>query len=601
MMQHDPLWRRHSMSGISTLKRRGLITVLVSLAACGAGTIAQSPPTTAPVTTGLRAQLLAHLAEGQTEEALRLVQESLRAQPGDAAVRAEYIHLHLALAELWLAERRFADSLAALEAVLTLDAQHAEAARLRNWVLEARERAGAQLPEIDRLLDLELFEAALDLMNEMQALRPDLSTALSERRQRARLGAADDHYLARNFAEAFALYESLLAEKTTHDRRIASRWLVCLALALGDQGPEVLSDPNAAGRLLARTIEVLELTDEIILGQIIGAQLAERAGDLVPAGRTYAAALGVDWQLPAVDQRREAVAALRQQAITRARQLYDTIATQRRDGFWAVALPEVWKDRAARGFVVRARNDLVAERVARAAERHYEGISAWLGRPAEMVWNPPCTIHVHASQEELHAATQTRGITFAVSHTRVQGERVLTRELHVFQGDPWLLSSTLPHELTHLVLAEALGQRIPPLAIDEGLALQAEPPARRLLYRLRLGTSAPSVRHLLAAETLPREVERFYADSAALTAWLLDVLGAQAPDTPSVAAELARRFAERPGDRWWAAVGLATVAEAELAWRDWYAGRREPYRMPLMIMSEPASELRTPAGRKQTP
>ena len=89
---------------------------------------------------------------------------------------------------------------------------------------------------------------------------------------------------------------------------------------------------------------------------------------------------------------------------------------------------------------------------------------------------PRLEVRVHATREDMQHATGTRGITHAVSHTRLQGSRVVLRKLEVFQGDPWLLSATLPHELTHALLADAHRRSVPPLAIDEGLALQTEPP-----------------------------------------------------------------------------------------------------------------------------
>jgi len=572
-----------------------VLLVLGLLAAVTRGQTSQATGNAA-----LRQELSDLLRAGKTEDAVRRAQDALHASPRDAGVRAEYVQLHLALAESWLAQRRYEACTAALDAVVAVEPEQPRAAALLREIRAARARAGQQTGEIDRLLSLELFESALDQIHAAQALRPELADGLRDRARAAWLGAADDHYLARNFSEAFALYENLLAIDADASPRVHSRWAASLALALAEGDFGVAADPNVPGRLLARAIDVLRKTGEPILGEIIGGMLAEQAGQFAEAGRTYAEALGVRWELPPADQRREAVRRLREQAIVRARAIYADLPTQRRDGFWAVALPDVWKHRQTAHFDVYAPNDLIAERLADAAEYHFAGVSRWLGIKTADTWDPRCEIRVHATRDALQRATATSGITSAVSATRLQGERVLARKLEVFQADPWLLSSTLPHELTHLLIADALRQSGLPLAIDEGLALQAEPPARRLMYRRLLAAQPPAPDALLAVTQVPADAESFYAEAGALTNWLLDRVGAARPAKAESgpAAELLSAFRGGVQPEWWRAFALDSTDTLRSAWAEWYAVRRTPARMPLMILVEPAAEHRKqPASR----
>lgn len=563
-----------------------VVLALLAAAAHAQGT----RPAGSPV---LQEELTKLIAAGRPEEAVRRAQQALCERPGDVGVRTEYVDLHLALARLWLAQRRFADCLTALDAIRAVAPQHPQASRMFDELRAARERAGAQITEIDRLLRLELFEPALDRIKDTKVLRPDLVEALQDRERAAWRGAADDHYLARNFNEAFALYESLLASDPNASEPVHSRWAVSLALALAGGDFSAASDANTTGRLLARAIDVLGKTREPILGKIIGGLLAERAGQLVDAGRTYCEALGVAWELPPADRRRAAIRRLREQVTVRAEELYRDTPVERRDGFWAIALPDVWKQRQTPHFDVYARNDLVAEHAAEAAEYHFAGIGKWLGT-AVPEWEPRCEIRVHATREELHRATGTTGITFAVSHTQLQGDRVLSRKLDVFQADPWLLSSTLPHELAHLLVAETRRQAAPPLAVDEGVALQAEPPARWLMYRLRLGVEPPDPAALLAAAQLPADVESFYAESATLVNWMLDQLGGQSTGGANVSPvpRLLDVFRDGVPADWGRQLGFDGEATMSKAWTVWYNARRAPYRMPLMILVEPAAEHR---------
>jgi tetratricopeptide (TPR) repeat protein len=545
----------------------------------------------------LRAELARLLRGGSPEEAIRHAQAALQRRPDDPGVRREYITLHLALARNWLGTNQYDACLTAVEAVLAVDPRNGAALALQEEIRTARARAGQASAEIEELLRLELFEAALDRLKDLKSLRPDLAHALAPRQQAAWLGAADDHYLARNFNEAFALYEQVLALAPDSPADVHSRWAVSLALALSESHLAEPMDSNVAGRLLARAIDVLRQTNEPLVGLVAGGLLAERSGELIDAGRTYAEALGTPWQLPPANRRREKIAELRQQAVQRVRDLYKATPTRRRDGLWAVALPNVWKQRQTPHFEISARSDVIAARVAEVLELHYPRLAAWLGVARTEAWDPRLAVRVHATQQDLRQSTGTQGITYAVSHTRLQGGRVVQRELQVFQADPWLLSATLPHELTHALLVEAWREATPPLAVDEGLALQAEPPARRLMYRRLLGGRAPEPGALLATVQLPAELERFYAQCDALTGWLLDRQGRRraAATQPAPIPALLAAVRPHPTPDWWNSFGWKDRSEMEADWQAWFAARSDPPRMPLMILVEPAPEHRKDA------
>lgn len=579
----------------STARRRrlkhGLLVALALITAAPPAAIAQvTRPATRPT---LRDELAELLRTARPDAAVQRAQAALRARPTDPAVRAEYVALHLGLAREWIAGRHFADAQAALEAVLALDPHHAEAQRLQVELRTARQRASDEITIVDNLLRLELFDAALDRISETQALRPDLADELRDAERTARRGVAEDHYLARNFQEAFALYEDVLATEPDSGGRIPARWALSLALTLGAADFSRPGHPDAAARLSARAADVLRATREPVLGHIVNGLLAQRAGQLVDAGRSYAAGLGQPWDLPPVEQRAARVQELRRAVLAEVEKLYRDTPVERRAGFWTVALPDTWKRRQTPHFSVEARNDLVAERVAEAAEYHFAGLCAWLGLETPAVWEPRCLLRVHATRADLLAATGMSGPTCAVSHTRLQGEQVQRRSLDVFQADPWLLSSTLPHELTHLLIAEACRQAGPPLVIDEGLALQAEPPARRLMYRLLLPTTPTDPTVLLSNTTVPVDTERFYAEAGVLAAWLLDALDARRnADDPPLVSLLLRSAAQAQNPDWWRSFGFDSAAAAGAAWQAWSAAQRDPPRMPLMIRAEPPADRR---------
>ncbi|MFH1747720.1 MAG: hypothetical protein ABIG44_11850 [Planctomycetota bacterium] len=544
----------------------------------------------------LRGELTRLLRTGNSSAAVKRAQQALRENPDNPEIRREYANLHVALAEYWLAASDFEASLTALSAALAVEPRHEAAKTLQVEIEAARQRAAQAIPEIGHLLQLELFESARRRLQEIMSLRPDLAEQLVAEQRAAWLGTADDHYLARNFQEAFALYEHLLQLEPEAPADVCSRWALSLALALAESDFSQPLERSTANRLLARAIDVLDHTNEPIIGLVIGGLLAERSGQLIDAGRTYAEALGVSWDLPPIDQRRARVVALRNKAIQRIRALYGGTPTQRRSGAWAIVLPDMWKKHSTSHFDVFARNDLVATRVAEALEYHYDRLAEWLDIAPATVWEPRLEVRVHACQEDLHVATGTTGITSAVSHTRLQGQRVLLRKLEVFQADPWLLSATLPHELTHALIADARRHAMPPLAIDEGLALHTEPAARRLMYRRLIGEPRPRPRQLLMATAVPAEQDLFYAQSDALTGWLLDRCEAHYKNATAVSSLLGL-FQPDKTSQWWRDLGWETEAAMRRDWREWLAGRADPVRMPLMILAESTREAEPDAPR----
>lgn len=549
----------------------------------------------------LRTEIAEHLKAGHPELAVERAQQALRDDPDDPVARREYVTLHMSLARLWLSQEEHEDGVAALRAVLRVEPAHAAAQELLRGIQNARAAAGRRVEQVDQLLRLELFESALADITAITALRPDLAESLRAQRKAAWIGTADDHYLARNFSEALALYENVLALDADAPADVRVRWAISLALALaGDDFSNSVGDETSR-RLLDRAVEVLRDVGQPMLESAIRGLLAERGGQSIAAGRAYSAALGRPWLLPPVDSRQRDIRDLRRKVIDRLRKLYDTTPTGRRGGLWAASLPDIWKQRCDAHFEVYARSDLVAGRVAETLAHHFVSLSKWLKLDPQAGWTPRCEVRVYENLAALHKATGTRGVTRAVSLTRVQGDRVLLRRMSVFQTDHWLLSSTLPHELTHVMLSEKLRgaphvpsknaetagpaasralATTPLLAFDEGIAVQVEPPARRLQYRRLLPKRVADPITLAATEKTPLHQLAFYARC--------DVLAEFALQRGGVAGLIDAARAESDTE-WWSRLGWPTQAAMRGDWQRWYTSRLNPPRMPVMIL-EPRAE-----------
>lgn len=154
----------------------------------------------------------------------------------------------------------------------------------------------------------------------------------------------------------------------------------------------------------------------------------------------------------------------------------------------------------------------------------------------EIAWNPRCDVVVHPHRTAYGAALNRPG-DVSVGSTRLQfdGERVVCRRIDLRSDVADWQTSALPHELTHVVLAERFhGRPLPPWA-DEGLAMLSESPAKQSmrLNSLRVALrqqSCYSLRELMAVRTLPPPHLRdaFYSQSFLLTAWLVERHGLEA-------------------------------------------------------------------------
>jgi hypothetical protein len=159
--------------------------------------------------------------------------------------------------------------------------------------------------------------------------------------------------------------------------------------------------------------------------------------------------------------------------------------------------------------------------VAEAAERHRAEVAvAWLGKELP-AWTEPCRIRVTG-------AAGGSATSFAF-----EGGKVLRQEMMLEGPLERILAANLPHEITHTVLAHALGRPVPRWA-DEGAAMHSEEAMGQRLHAQRgrelintPGRYIPLAR-LLTMRDYPADVAALYAEGYALTGYLIERRGRQA-------------------------------------------------------------------------
>jgi hypothetical protein len=167
-------------------------------------------------------------------------------------------------------------------------------------------------------------------------------------------------------------------------------------------------------------------------------------------------------------------------------------------------------------FVVHAPNREVAVLVGKQAEaaRKTQAMQ-WLGyemRP----WKRPCDLHVKLAP----------GLAEGVTTTRFDGDWVFRHDMEI-KGARERFPSVLAHELTHTVLAHALGKPVPRWA-DEGAAVLSE--EKSVTDRLdgvfeqmlkKRGQIVP-LQRLFTMTDYPDDRAGFYAQASSVTRFLLE-------------------------------------------------------------------------------
>lgn len=170
-------------------------------------------------------------------------------------------------------------------------------------------------------------------------------------------------------------------------------------------------------------------------------------------------------------------------------------------------------------FVVTARDPEVARQVAEYAE-YYRQLKAveWLGHELPL-WERPCTIEVKVT---------TGGAGGATSFAFDQGQ-ILSQQMSVEGSLERILSSVLPHEVTHTVFAARFRRPLPRWA-DEGGAVISEDyqelARHDLLVRqlINEGRMIPLSRLFILTE-YPRDVMVLYAQGFSVAKYLVSLMG----------------------------------------------------------------------------
>jgi len=154
------------------------------------------------------------------------------------------------------------------------------------------------------------------------------------------------------------------------------------------------------------------------------------------------------------------------------------------------------------------------EQLAKQCERLRMRISgSWLGESVDPQWRPKCVVVVHSdSGEYSRMVGASHNLSVGCTTTTIDQGRIVFRRIDLrSDADDWR-SNALPHELTHVVLADMFREQGLPGWLNEGVAMTfetAELRERRLqvLRAARKRGTLPAIKTVLAARDVPHSAD----------------------------------------------------------------------------------------------
>jgi hypothetical protein len=152
----------------------------------------------------------------------------------------------------------------------------------------------------------------------------------------------------------------------------------------------------------------------------------------------------------------------------------------------------------------------------------------WSSPSTQRSWTPRCEIYLYPSGESLAQATGQPDTSPGFSAMEVNGSRIVARKVHLRADHAQLREAILPHEVTHVVLADLFVAQPLPRWADEGIAVMAEPSTEQQLKVAELRDPLESGRIFpldkLMSLDYPdaKDWGLYYAQSVSLTRFLAE-------------------------------------------------------------------------------
>jgi hypothetical protein len=173
-------------------------------------------------------------------------------------------------------------------------------------------------------------------------------------------------------------------------------------------------------------------------------------------------------------------------------------------------------------------------RLARDAGEAAESVRAaqakrWGTSAVQRPWTPRCDLYLYPSGKLLAKETSQPESSPGFSTMACNGDRITARRTNLRADHPQMLAAILPHEITHVVLADLFTLQQIPRWADEGIAVLAEPTAEQGFRASELQEPLESGRVFDLSKLMTMDYPEakhwslYYAQSVSLTRFLVEL------------------------------------------------------------------------------
>ena len=331
------------------------------------------------------------------------------------------------------------------------------------------------------------------------------------------LNAADTAFRGRRFEEAGAIYAALARSgQLPAARRDHLAYCLCARVVA-----RINAKPKSAAEWSAIQAEIAairQLSPQNWYGEYLRSLAAERSAHLANASKAPADPVVIRGSAPdepaTATQKRAAAAPA--PALPQAQ-----VGPQASANHWQILMTPSFR-------VLHADPEL-ADRVAKAAEAARDDQTRrWTGQAPRGPWAPRCDIYLFPTADLFARMTGQPAESPGFSTMGMSGGRIVGRRVNLRADHPSLVDAVLPHEVTHVVLADLFPTRQIPRWADEGMAVLSEPDAEQDLRAADLTEPLASGRFFKVGDLLTMDYPEnqywalYYAQCVSLTRFLVE-------------------------------------------------------------------------------
>lgn len=187
-----------------------------------------------------------------------------------------------------------------------------------------------------------------------------------------------------------------------------------------------------------------------------------------------------------------------------------------------------WQVKQTRNFRILHTDADLADQVAEIAEATRDAQSRrWSGNATRADWTPRCDIYLYPTSKAFAQQTGQPEDSPGFSTMGLNAGKIVARRLNLRADHPTLLTAVLPHEVTHVILADLFPNQQIPRWADEGMAVLSEPESEQLARVADLAKPLASAKLFNVQQLMTMDYpdgrywSLYYAQSVSLTQFLV--------------------------------------------------------------------------------